>query len=671
MSNYNFDHIQGDRETRGHSSNKNNPKDMNGYGVSPSTKKRPSSGSHSVSSGSSTKQGIKKVVALIVAGILILFCIRYFTNPLNKLSNYISSKDYSAAVQYYNSKVYDKKKYVNEGNQLLSSCISSIEQDYYDGLLDYSSLDKTLKDFSEIKSDKIRQQVASTIEKAKSYEAQKNYFTKGKKKYKNKDYLSAMSLFSKVTESYPYYSEAQEYYAKCRDKLLSNVDSPKTKEDYQSFIDKVEEYLLVVSEDDVLINRRDELKKEYNTILTDEKRQKYLIEAEEKYNAGEIQDSFYILEKGIKELSSDKMLTERLEQYHNSFIDTVTETVNGFINNKEFDLALDYISDALSIYECNQFYNLEDSIYIAKENSFGSYEGEHVYSVKESGTIYSKDEINEYSFTADVEGIYCLYFTEMEYEFEVKVQILNYLHEEMASAWISNNESLTTESIPEGEYSIVITGGSKTGSYEFAIFHQKHAIDINQFARINDAIEYKKQQNNYLFTPDCSGIYRFDFSELMYDTEIRIVIYNHLNEPVLDKYINEEEGVTANDLEAGEHYRICISQSSGLTQYSLEIGRQKPVKKIEDGRQINGKISFIDQSDYYLFSPKSNRQYTISGNPSTWDNWYIEIFDKNNNPVKIDDSGESFINVTLSNSNNYTIKCYYKDSLTDYSFTIK
>lgn len=667
LSEYNFDHVQDDRPSK--RSSNDNSKDVKSRNNNfKNNQKNSNSSSHNRSFD------FKKYIPLIIAAfiaLIIINTISYIYKPPHILSRYLSTGEYSLAAEYYNNHIFGKSKYMSEADLLLKSYIEGLEQDYYSHSASYQYTKKCLNELSTIHNSVIADNALSVIAKIKDYEDQKNFFISGKEKYNNKEYLSAMCSFSKVTDSFTYYSDAQEHYKKCRDILLSQIGLPKTKDEYKEAINTLNTYISSVGKDDVFVERRAEFEDEYKSIILNEKRNQYLKDAEEKYTSGEVSAAFNILEKGIKDLSSDSVLAKQLEEYHSQYINAITDTVSTMIDAKEYNEAIQYILLAREEYSCEQFYDLEESVYVSKENSFGKYDCEEVCFLNYSGTIRSDDDVDEYSFTASEEGAYCLTFSEMEYNFEIYAKIINSLKEVIVESSIINNDTLSTEKIPAGDYMIEISSSSNTGSYEFTIGLQKPSVDINQYACINDSIEFAGQTNYYDFTPEYTGIYRFDFSELLYGTEIGITIYDHLGEPIFEDTIAGEEGVTPGQLKANEDYKIRISHSSGLSRYILQIGRQRPERIIEEGFTIDGGINFINQSNTYIFTPKSSRKYYILGNSSDWTKWDLEIEDENGYPIEYEETDESSIEVTLNSQKKYFIRCFYKESLTYYSFTIK
>lgn len=615
----------------------------------------------------------KKIIlglCTIIFVVIVCTVIIKLNDPVQKISRYLSNQKYHEAVECYNSRIYGHSAKEDKSDILFTSCMDSMENDYYNETLEYSIALNAFTEFTGLDKGELSDQASSAIEDMDANEDIKEIFSNAESKYVKKEYLLAMSLYTTIPETFLHYDTAQDHYISSREILLKPISSPKTEEDYLNCLDIVNGYLDVVKSDDMFIKRKNELEKGYNNLITDAKRQQILADAKAAFEDGEYEKAFALLEAGIKELSSDSTLSKQLEEYHKQYITLVTNVVNAYTEKGDFSDALDNLSAALKIYNCKEFKELEESVYSAKEDSLNTYNGNSVNFEKKSGSINSDDDVDTYTMTADREGIYCLTFSEMQYGFEVKVRILNHLNEEVASGWKSNGESLPTKSIPKGKYTIEVSHSSDTGSYEFTIGHQKSIVDANMYAIINDSIEYDDQVNNYKFAPEYSGVYRFEFSNLLYDTEIHFGIYDHLNTPIKEQWISGKEGVTVDSLIANEKYTISISQGSGLTQYTMDIGRQKPTRIIEAGQKVNGQIQFVNQNDFYSFVPTSTRTYAIVGTSANWNDWYIKIYDENNNPLNLENTGDASLSVELTADKKYTICCYYDDTFTDYSFTI-
>lgn len=428
-------------------------------------------------------------------------------------------------------------------------------------------------------------------------------------------------------------------------------------------------YLEVV-DDTGFWDKKNELEEQYNNMITGEKRQSILNDAKTAFEAQQYAEAFEILENGLIDLPNDTELSKQLNSYHDLYVSEITEIINALLEKEDYDNSLVTINSALEIYDCESFRELKDHIYSLKEDSYGTYSAEAVSFIKKTGSITSNDDVDTFTLDAPREGLYCLSFSEMEYEFTVKVRVLNYLHEEITSRSISNEDTLSTGSIPKGTYTIEVSHRTNTGSYEFSIGQPKPVVDINSYAVINDSLEFADQSNRYSFTPEYSGTYRFDFSEILYDTSFKFSVYDHLNTPIKEQRISSNSGITVDSLSAGEKYIICITQYSGLTNYTMSIGRQKATKTVDCGKKVKGNIQFIDQNDLYIFKPTSSRNYTITGSSDNWPNWYIKVYDNNNNPIDLTNDGDCRLSLSLTTDTEYTISCYYNDKLTPYSFTI-
>ncbi|NLA52503.1 MAG: hypothetical protein GX860_10340, partial [Alcaligenaceae bacterium] len=149
--------------------------------------------------------------------------------------------------------------------------------------------------------------------------------------------------------------------------------------------------------------------------------------------------------------------------------------------------------------------------------------------------------------------------------------------------------------------------------YTFKVGNQKPTVDISDFTKVNDSVEFNKQLNIYTFTVPYDGRYRFEFSGMLSGTMVDIYVENYLGETVEYRYgCKNGQGVTAKGLTAGDTYTAYVIQNSGFSSYSLMIGHQKPIVEVKNNSTIADSIEYIDQRNVYSFTNTKSGDVVIS-----------------------------------------------------------
>lgn len=233
-----------------------------------------------------------------------------------------------------------------------------------------------------------------------------------------------------------------------------------------------------------------------------------------------------------------------------------------------------------------------------------------------SGTISQTNQADTYYFSVTEAGVYRIELSDMVSGF--KVSMCLYDSSGSMVKWntgIGQGYGVTASLDANSIYKLVIEYSSGTGAYNVFIGRQKPTIDITNYTTIYDSIEFVEQQNNYLFTPAVSGVYRFYIAQINSGIKVSLNIYDDAGYGVdYNSGIGQGDGATVT-LEAGRTYLIRIQQSSNTGDYALAIGYQKKTTNISKYDIISDSIQFSGQENQYIFSPTSNGEYTfeISG----------------------------------------------------------
>lgn len=274
-------------------------------------------------------------------------------------------------------------------------------------------------------------------------------------------------------------------------------------------------------------------------------------------------------------------------------------------------------------------------------------------------SIQYTDQQNIYQFTPPLNGRYRFEFAEIISGAKVNICIYNPGKKvvDQTSSGIANGDGLTINNMKAGEtYEIVITQYSSKTNYKLLIGYQKETININKETEILDCTQYTAQINQYQFIPPRNGRYRFEITNLISGAKVNMTILNQAGGNVRSTTygIINNQGLTIDNMVAGETYTIQIIQYHSYSSYKLKIGYQKIAVKLNT-KSISDEIQYTDQRNIYKFTPKSNSNYSF-------------VIDKMVSGMKINisiynEGGEHIASTShgINNNEGLTIKNMIKD----------
>lgn len=127
------------------------------------------------------------------------------------------------------------------------------------------------------------------------------------------------------------------------------------------------------------------------------------------------------------------------------------------------------------------------------------------------------------------------------------------------------------------------------------------------------SITIENQVDTYSFTPNVTGRYRFEISGLTEGTDHKVnLVIKNSGDGIVDSTsygITNSDGLTINNMQAGETFQIQVKQYSGFDSYTLSIGKQKNSLDVTGYTIVKDIIEFKDQKNVYLFTPPITGRY--------------------------------------------------------------
>lgn len=289
---------------------------------------------------------------------------------------------------------------------------------------------------------------------------------------------------------------------------------------------------------------------------------------------------------------------------------------------------------------------ISSSIY-EKDNTYLTIEGGSF-----SGSIITDGQEDYYTYNPNVSGIYRFDFFSDDAQYDYKFSIYSSNNELIASSYFSNDGKTITLEKNE-TYTIIIKQNKGYLNYtiEIGIPNDIKTIEGNS---ITGSITYRDQLDKYIYVAPITGKYRFDFLTDDAQCDYKFYIFSSINEQLTSTYFSNV-GKTI-DLIASETYIIEVKQSSGLVNYTINIGVPNNIDKIE-GNIITGSFSYTDQENLYKYTAPESGKYifTFETSDATSDYKFYVISSINETLASSYYSNRSK-SITLNKGEEYIIK---------------
>lgn len=279
-----------------------------------------------------------------------------------------------------------------------------------------------------------------------------------------------------------------------------------------------------------------------------------------------------------------------------------------------------------------------------------------------SGYISENHKTNEYIFKTPRSGIYNFSIEDIMATATARIKVFDNNDNCIID---THNNSAYEELAGNTDYRIVISQSSGESDFKLVIGIQKKKVDISRTSTIYDQVSFKNQKNKYSFTAPISGIYRFDITESNANNSFRLMMWDDKDNNISDTY---NDGFYE-ELDGGKTYEIQVRQSTGIGNYCLKVGFQKPTTDVTGYTKVVDSIEYTDQKNIYNFTPNITGRYRFDITETNANNSYrLTILDHLDNIV-----GETYnsgISLDLEKNEIYEIQIRQNDGFDSYSFLI-
>ena len=534
-------------------------------------------------------------------------------DPAKDLKEMMSAQSYEEVVTLYNEEISGDAKKENKVNHVLDAHLNQLMESYTKDNSKHDSVVAEFSVFADIENEELSNKIKDYLSQIQLNEEMNAIYQDAEEKYNSGEYLNAMLVYMSITEEMKFYEQAQERYVECRNALLEVVSEPQTVEDYESYINIVEEYILVI-EDEEFLNYKTILLDSYAMLMRDNARTETLSNAETAFSQGNYSNAFDILKQGLEVLPEDIILQDKVKEYQGKYVDIIRSQANAQVQSKNYSQALNIVTIGISLYDCEEFRAMISEIEQLKASDLGTHNAPTANFFVYDGTIEKEDQIIEYEFTTVHAGRYGISASGLVNGFKtiVKVYSVKTGVELKSYRGMTNTTTFYVDLEANEKYKLTVEQYTGMGSYQLQVGQPKAVIDVNAVSKVNDSIQYVDQINQYTFTPEYAGNYRLDFANIKSGFTVNVYVYDSLNYEVARyRGLSNGRGLTM-DLNAGENYRIEVIFNNGMGDYEMSIGRQKFTSAISSGITQNDTIQFVDQTNYYTFTPIEAGKYNLT-----------------------------------------------------------
>ncbi len=183
------------------------------------------------------------------------------------------------------------------------------------------------------------------------------------------DHLNALKMLAKIDETWPQYPQAEALIRECEEKLLAEVSSPVTIEDYMECERKVNEYL-EIRNSTAFLKRKQELTRDRDDFFA---AAPVIEEAMGEVERGDYSAAFETLSKDERGSTDNRFLVDQLEECRAAFVEEVTQKAEMELEDKDYAGAVTIVNEALDIYDCEEFHQLRRQIMEEADPLYGVY----------------------------------------------------------------------------------------------------------------------------------------------------------------------------------------------------------------------------------------------------------------------------------------------------------
>lgn len=281
-------------------------------------------------------------------------------------------------------------------------------------------------------------------------------------------------------------------------------------------------------------------------------------------------------------------------------------------------------------------------------------------------TVTEQAKEKEYSYIAPNTGIYYFELLDIKQGSYLDVDLLDESGKQIAQL---DMQGKGVELEAGKTYKIKVARSGSDLSYRLKVTVAKKILDISKGTTVKDSIVFPGQANIYSYTVARNGSYHFELSDVVAGSSFEVYVLDGLGNK-LDRV--GYEGFTF-ELKEHETYTLGVRHYSSyeLSNYTLNIGVQKPIEKVDDYTKVKDSIEFIDQVNHYTFKAPEKGIYGFGITDKMADtDISVVISNKLKEELGKISSYQSSTTVALEKDEEYVISVHQEKGLTNYILKI-
>lgn len=251
-----------------------------------------------------------------------------------------------------------------EEHQLVRESIDRAVADWYSGIITYDEASAILAEIQSTGNSELSTYAGTQLSHITLENNGNLSLSLAQEHLENTRYLEVFKTLNSIDPTYSRYAEVSTLYTSCSDRVLNAVSAPDTKEEFETYIELLEDCYSLHQKDDFL-NRKEELVEEL-AIFLDVTETIDLATA--RFDAQAIEESFILLALGLEKYPDNEMLATTLIDYRDHYIITITKQAIDLCEKEEYKEALSLVENAIEEYDCDEFQMLLEGV--KEEKSF-------------------------------------------------------------------------------------------------------------------------------------------------------------------------------------------------------------------------------------------------------------------------------------------------------------
>lgn len=300
----------------------------------------------------------KTALTTILVIVFILVLSSCAGSPNEKILTNLEEANYTKAVEIYNNNQSTEVEEDVAVYDAFNNLIGESVEKWSGEAVTFEETQEMLQAFSALNNDELAVKAEVTLDFIILEQEGNLLYTEAESFYTNGKYLKAMKAVLDMNEEYSLYDSARDLYEEAKTAYIMKISYPLSAYEYERNIDNLSTFLKLYS-DDELVKEKQRLEDELNVC---KKTIKIIDRAEDYYEKGKYRKAFETLSEGIEQYPNDRHLEEAVNELSNLYIINIAKKVKPLVEEENYKDALEIVEMAQSVYACDAFDELEDSI---------------------------------------------------------------------------------------------------------------------------------------------------------------------------------------------------------------------------------------------------------------------------------------------------------------------